>query len=386
MPPASPRIDVDVAVIGAGIAGLWLANLLQARGLAVALCAKAPIGGEQTLASQGIIHSGLKYGLGRRSAATDSGLATMPERWRACLEGAGELDLRGVPVIAERIHLHAGPVQAQPRALAAARLFASRCRRADPAATPPFERGVLFEIDEFAIDAPALVRRLAEPLQGRLVAGEVAPSALLPSADGLRGIGTERATVRAGAYILAAGAGTAALADRAGFGDIALRRLPLRQACIALREPPAVFAHCLTRATGTEPDLTITSHGNAFYIGGRIAGEGAARDAESHIAAVRRALGRALPAIDLRGAEFDSFLVDRAEPDQSGARRADRPFITRRGNCLLCLPIKLSLMPLLGDLAMDMLRDLEPQPSPWPGDPNAAAADIAPPPYRRTSC
>ncbi len=385
MPSASPRIDVDVAVIGAGVAGLWLANLLQARGLAVAVCARTPIGGEQTLASQGIIHSGLKYGLGRRSASTDSGLAAMPERWRACLRGAGELDLRGVRVIAERLHLHAGPASAQPRAVAAARLFASRCRRADPAAVPPFDRGVLFEIDEFAVDVPCLVRRLAESLQGRFVAGMVAADALLPAAEGLRGIATARGTLRAAAYVLAVGAGTAGIAASAGFGDIPLRRLPLRQTCIALREPPAVFAHCLTRATGTEPDLTITSHGNALYVGGRIAGEGAERDAGAHADAVRRVLGRALPAIDLRGAEFDSFLVDRAEPAQPGARRADRPFVARRGNCLLCLPVKLSLVPLLGDLAMDMLRDLVPRPSPWPGD-RTAAAEIASPPYRRTRC
>ncbi|MFN7609893.1 MAG: FAD-dependent oxidoreductase, partial [bacterium] len=51
----------DVVLIGGGIAGLWLANVLQQKGYTVALLEENTLGGEQTLASQGMIHGGQKY-------------------------------------------------------------------------------------------------------------------------------------------------------------------------------------------------------------------------------------------------------------------------------------------------------------------------------------
>lgn len=384
MASAAPRIDVDVAVIGAGIAGLWLARRLQQRGLSVAICAPAPIGGEQTLASQGIIHSGLKYGLGGRGAGWAGGLAAMPARWRSCLAGTGELDLRGVPILADRVHLHAAAA-AKPRALVAARLFASRCRRVDAAEFGPFAAGVLYETEEFAIDVPALVRHLAMPLRSRLIAECVAPDALLPAPEGIGGIVTAHGVLRASAYLLAAGVGAEALAERAGLGDIRLQRLPLRQTCVALQHDVSLFGHCLTRPAGTAPELTITSHGRVLYVGGRIAEEGAGRDADGHARAVRRALGTALPGIDLAGARIASTLVDRAEPATTGERTINAPFVARRGNCVLCLPVKLSLVPLLGDAVAEMLTDLEPRRSPWPGGPGAGF-QLGTPPYRSSPC
>ena len=59
------KIDVDVAIVGGGIAGLWIANLLLRRGINVALCEADAVGGSQTGAAQGIIHSGAKYALDR---------------------------------------------------------------------------------------------------------------------------------------------------------------------------------------------------------------------------------------------------------------------------------------------------------------------------------
>ena len=42
------------------------------------------LGGEQTLASQGMIHGGLKYALGGTLTRSSEAIANMPERWRAC--------------------------------------------------------------------------------------------------------------------------------------------------------------------------------------------------------------------------------------------------------------------------------------------------------------
>lgn len=54
-------INVDVVIVGAGIAGLWLLNILRSNGYSVILFENESIGGLQTMASQGMIHGGQRY-------------------------------------------------------------------------------------------------------------------------------------------------------------------------------------------------------------------------------------------------------------------------------------------------------------------------------------
>ena len=82
-------VKADIAIAGAGIAGLWLANLLVNRGFEVAVCESGKVGGSQTMASQGLIHGGVKYALGGTATrAYRSGfghaapLARLPRRRR----------------------------------------------------------------------------------------------------------------------------------------------------------------------------------------------------------------------------------------------------------------------------------------------------------------
>jgi len=56
-------IKTDVVVIGAGIAGLWLANILKNNGINFVLLETDAIGANQTINSQGMLHSGIKYAL-----------------------------------------------------------------------------------------------------------------------------------------------------------------------------------------------------------------------------------------------------------------------------------------------------------------------------------
>lgn len=369
-------IDVDVAIVGAGVAGLWLANVLARRGLAVAVCEGAAIGGTQTMASQGIVHGGLKYALGGRASAAAAGLRTMPAHWRAALAGRGEVDLQGVSLLAERVQLWASAAAA-PRARAAGWLVASGGRWA--AAAPPFGRGRLRPLEDFVIDVPSLVRCLAAPIRHRIVRCAVAPEHIQPGAHGVAGIAVAGGRLQASAYVFAAGTGNAALAAKAGFGDVRMVRRPLRQVSVRLPQPASVFAHCLVRPFGTEPDLTITSHANTLYVGGRIASAGLRRPAAAQIASLRGLLARALPGLDLAGAEFDAHAVDRAEPAAGGHRQGDIS-VAERGNCLLCWPGKLSLAPRLGDVVAERLVKLRPRADAWPGE-SAARVPFAIPPY-----
>ena len=361
------NMDVDVGIVGAGIGGLWLANLLQRRGLSVAVCDANGIGGAQTIASQGIVHSGLKYALGKSAGPAAKSLATMPARWRACLRGDGEVDLRGTKVLAEHMHLFSATTNARLRALLAKPLVAAPAKRLDARRVAPFHRGTLLALDDFVLDVPSLIRRLAAPMQQRFVALRLAPQMLVPSAAGIASIRFKGQEIRAGAFVFAAGDGNEALGAAAGFADVAMLRRPLYQVVVTLTRPIPLFAHCLLATFGTEPDMTITSHGNALVIGGRVASDPEPSSAE-RIDAVRHGLASILPAIDLTGATFRTFAAVRAEPARHGLWDSGDVFAERRGNCVLCWPVKLSLAPRLGDVVMNLLADLQPRPRAWHGN------------------
>lgn len=387
---AREHMDVDVAIIGAGISGLWLANRLLRRGLSVIVCSADAIGSGQTIASQGIIHSGLKYSLGKAAGPASKALATMPARWRACLAGKGEVDLRGTKVLADAMDLYATP-QALPRALFAKALIAAGDPSAEAAharerletgAAKASRHGTWLALEDFVLDVPSLIRRLAEPLQDRFQTANVRPQMLVPAAAGIASIRAGGMEIRASAFVLAAGVGNEALGTAAGFKDVAMLKRPLHQTVVTLAQPVGLFAHCLTATFGTQPDMTITSHGDALYVGGKVASEPGLSDTQ-RLDAVRTGVSRHLPGIDLAGAELRVHRSVRAEPQREGRRGLwddGDVFAERRGNCVLCWPVKLSLAPRLGDVVVDLLADLQPKPSVWRGTP-ASRPRYAEPPY-----
>lgn len=349
------NLTVDAAIAGAGIAGLWLANLLTGRGFSVAVCDGNAVGGQQTLASQGIVHGGGKYALDGRDWPLSRVLADMPGRWRACLAGEGEVDLRGVRVLSQRVAVH-GP------------------------------RGARRELDELVIDVPSLVHRLAEPVADRLLPWSVPADSIARTPEGVDHAECGDYAIRADTYVFAAGVGNQSLALRAGF-DVPMRRRPLRQIVVRLPRPVAVFAHCVSGDAGDRPEMTVTSHGNALYVGGGVAEEYTGPDV--HIRVVRGLLEKYFPALDLEGATFTAVGVERAEPagvfPDADIREAADPLVARRGNCLLCWPIKMSLVPRLGDLVLARWRRREPLGEAWPGRPGSHPV-LHRPPYANPSC
>ncbi|MDE0694043.1 MAG: FAD-dependent oxidoreductase [Gammaproteobacteria bacterium] len=354
-------IHVDVAFVGGGVASLWLACLAQSLGLSVVVIAPAPLGGEQTMASQGIIHGGAKYSL-NGSAKKAGHLTAMPARWRRCLAGnavagSGDLDLSGVTVLAEHVELRACTRRARLRQRAAARLLTGAAN------TPALASGAN-RLPDFVVDVESLIARLVGGIEGCLLAEKVGPEQVRRGDEGVAGIHLATTTVVAQRYVFAAGAGNVELAPRLGFGTSTTVLRPLHQAWAVVEHPPPTFAHCLVRAFGTEPDLTVTTHeaGNktVLYLGGHLATAGIARSADDQIDATKHVLARALPHLDLTHARFGTVRVARAEPALAAARRTDDAFLTARGNALLCFPVKLSLAPRLGDLFLNEVAGLKP--------------------------
>lgn len=345
-------LSVDAAIVGGGISGLWLANLLIQRGLSVVIFEPRGIGGMQTLASQGIVHGGTKYALDGTTPLAGA-LKQMPDRWRACLEGTGEIDLRGVRVLAEKVDIRCGDDSV--------------------------------EVDDFVLDVPSLVSRLARPLAHRIVATTVLPDSLVGNSSGVERIDLDNRTIHARVFVLAAGAGNTTLARQAGFSHAAMQYRPLRQTIARLHQPLAIYAHWMSSPRDAEPTLTVTSHGSQLGIGGAVADAGANRDEAAQISLVRDLLRQAFPNIDVDSARFDTFVAVRAEPASDAIRNLPDAYVARHGNCLLCLPVKLSLAPRLGDLVSAELGNLEPAKDNWSGDSNSRVA-YATSPYTQSPC
>ena len=94
-------LKFDLIIVGGGIAGLWLLNRATQEGYSALLLEKNSLGGGQTVRSQGIIHGGTKYALNGVLTQASNTIKEMPQRWRDCLAGNGEIDLSAAKILSE---------------------------------------------------------------------------------------------------------------------------------------------------------------------------------------------------------------------------------------------------------------------------------------------
>lgn len=352
------RIESDVVVVGGGIGGLWLLNVLTARGYDAILLERDALGAGQTLASQGMIHGGLKYTLAGSLTGASEAIADMPRRWRDCLAGRGEIDLTGVPVLSDRYYMWANETtMGQLGTFLASKLLRGRIARLSPGAYPePFRRGftgTLYELDDLVLDTGALLSVLAYPHRGRIARVDVTVDMFRRDASGeIRDIVTADAIISASTFVFVGGAGNGKLLDACD-GAAAMQLRPLHQVLVEHPKLPPLFAHCISNLNRPEPRITVTSHERrghrVWYLGGQLASSGAGRsDAQQH-AVARQALADCLPWLDLADAQMRSVRVDRAEPKTALGLRPDEAFVARHGSVIIAWPTKLSLAPDLGD-------------------------------------
>ena len=387
---AKSTVHTDAVIIGGGIAGLWLLNALGKAGYGSVLIESGRLGGGQTLASQGLIHGGLKYALGGLPSRASEAIADMPARWRACLDGAGDLDLRGLTPLSEHFYLFADQGGVRPlAAFLASKLLRSRAQRLRADEFPPFLNpeaftGIVYRLSDFVLDPRHLTERLAS-LGGPRLYAVPKLDRIEVHADGARiEIGDLRIACRR--LILAAGAGNEALLKRIGL-PVAMQRRPLHQ--VVVRHPGAdpafgpFFGHCLTDVKGAEPRLTITSHRSGrdgpwlWCVGGRLATGGTGRSEAQQRRLARTELAACLPWIDWRKAEIACFRLDRAEPRQAKGQRPDEAFAEAHGSCMVCWPTKLALAPDLGEKVLALMPAPQ-HPAPPPLDLPAAALGTPP--------
>ena len=148
MPTDTQHLQVDIAILGGGIAGLWLLNRVRAAGYHAVLFEAEALGSGQSVASQGMIHGGVKYTLGGALSGASEAIADMPAHWRRCLAGDGDVDLRGTRILSDHFYMWSSD-----NALSRVTTFlASKALRGRVDALKPRDYPALFQHPAFRTD------------------------------------------------------------------------------------------------------------------------------------------------------------------------------------------------------------------------------------------
>lgn len=384
-------IQVDVAIFGGGIAGLWLLGRLRRAGYSAILLESDGIGGAQTLASQGIIHGGTKYALTGKLTGSSQEIKAMPGIWRACLAGEGELDLSQVRVLSDHQFLWstAGLVS-RVAGFFAGKVMESRVREVGGDERPelfrhPAFKGVVYRLDEPVLDTASLVATLTRQYGDRAYAYPWPDTLEFERARRfrLRGASGVWQTLETRCTLFTAGAGNQALLAKLGRQQPAMQLRPLQMVMLRGKLPP-LYAHCL--GGSANPRLTITSYPagggeTVWYLGGDVAEQGVGFSPEAQVAAARRELAELLPWVDQRDLVWRTLAVDRAEPRQPGGRRPDSSFLYSEEGLMVAWPTKLAFAPRLASQVFEVLNKQGIQPGadrPLPLDLAAPAPALLP--------
>lgn len=379
MSQAPLSVHLDLAIIGGGVAGLWLANRAKTAGFNIALFEAKALGSDQTLASQGMIHGGMKYTLAGALTGASEAIADMPKHWRACLCGEGDVDLRHTRILSDHFFMWSGDdLGSKLTGFLASKITRGRVEPVHPDRRPPLLRnslfaGSLYRLEDIVIDAPSLVANLAHNIAGNCFQIDWSQSQLHKNADGTVSLSIntpeQRLEIHAQRFIFTAGKGNEKLLQQLGLESPAMQLRPLQQVMIKHHHPFDFYGHCLGRET--TPRLTISSHSlpdgsHIWYLGGSLAEKGADMAPDELIELAKRELQELVPWINLEKAAWATLPVERAEPLQPGFARPDNAFIAPANgaaNLLVGWPTKLTLAPNLANQTLELLADAGVTPS-----------------------
>lgn len=342
----------DIVILGAGIAGLWAYNHLKSLGYDVLLLERDSIGAGQSLASQGIIHSGLKYAFAGQVSSLAQSISAMPDLWRAALKGQGPVDLSSARTNAEsQILLVPSGLMGGLVKLVTKRVLGGSVREI-PAADWPADvklsgfSGSVIYMDEPVLDVESLIRSLAGDRSGVRLAGD--PLEALKE----HGISAQKIIVTA------AGSNHEIAAALGHDTGLQTQKRPLLMGMLK-PAPFELYAHLV--GTSDKPVATITTHKRedgtlVWYLGGGVAERAKEANPQEVIKTAVAGFKKYLPQLDLSQVEWATLPIDRVEgkSDKDGWM-PDTPTIHSTDNMLYCWPTKLTFAPLLSSRIAEIL-------------------------------
>jgi glycerol-3-phosphate dehydrogenase len=368
---ASPiDVHVDVLIIGGGIGGLWTLARLQQAGYKSVLLESQTLGAGQTRFAQGIIHGGTKYALTGKLTASSEAVADMPSRWRACLEGKGELDLTRAELLSDAHYLWVTTsLASRVSGFFASKVMRSRSTELDKKSLPSiFQhkdfKGKFYRLDEPVFNTLSVIRALAEPRKQSILMVNQEKVSPQEDALGVQSKSGENYLFRYKKIIFMAGEGNEALLSHFGYSKPEMQLRPLKM--VVMRGgrnnnlDAMIFAHCL--GASVNPRITITSHydkqGNiVWYMGGQLAEEGVNKSDAELIQAAISELSELIPWLELKNSEWGVLEINRAEIKKAGTTRPDSFSIEKNKNVITAWPTKMALAPALADSLLEIIDE-----------------------------
>ena len=347
---------VDFAIIGGGVTGLWLNALLARTGFSTIVIEKKALGVEQTLASQGMIHGGVKYSLSGLVNDHFNTLKGMPSRWAKCLSGNDTVDLRNVKVLSPRYYMFSDQsLSSKLVTFLGSLLLRGHVSPVKPAEFPKAFmnrnfKGNLYELKDLVIDTRSLVENLKQDFETRIVKGS--PEIICEHGKISSLIVDNKYRIKAEKYILAAGVGNQEMINAVAI-PLEMQNRPLHQVVIRGKNLPDLFAHALSIRDLSKPRITFTTHildgYKYWYLGGKLAESGVKRTSLDQIRFAKEELNKILPWVNFSECQFSTFRINRAEPKSRKNLKPAKAFVRFYENTIVCWPTKLALVPKLGD-------------------------------------
>ena len=362
-------LKTDVLIFGGGVAGLWLLNRLKNEGYQSWLFEQDSLGTGQSIASQGMIHGGIKYALGGKLSNATTAITGMPAHWKKCLAGEGDVDLRACNLLSNDYFMWPrNSIRSRLNAFLGSKALEASVAKINKNNYPNFFKnripGPLYQLQDIVLDVPSLLTTLSEAQSDNIFKVDWQEANLIQDNNGgiacLEFSGGQR--IAAQQYIFCCGAGTESLMEKYGLNISVMQRRPLQMVMVKHTISDPLYVHCVSDQLSMTPEVTITSHQNAagepvWYLGGELAEKGAGQSAESLVHTAQQKLKELFPWCDLQHATWDTLSIDRAEEKQADGKRPDDIGITSRNNMMVCWPTKLTLAPNLASQILSQLQD-----------------------------
>jgi hypothetical protein len=346
----------DIVIFGAGIAGLWTFHVLKRLGYDVLLLEREAIGAGQTVASQGIIHSGLKFSLAGKINTLAKTMSEMPQVWRDCLAGSGPVDLQKARIASpsQLLLVTSGFIGGLTKMVTQKALGESvreipQTEWPEEIKSSGFKGSVIF-MNELVLDIPSVLHALAAPYMETVrKIGSVDPFDFLKVHD----ISPQK-------IIFTAARSNAEIGQLHGHHKgLQTQARPLMQG-IMKNAPFPLFAHLV--GTSDKPVATITTHKTSdgalvWYLGGGVAERSKTSDPHDVYDAACKAFKTYLPEVSFDDVVWATLPIDRIEgKSQSDHWMPDMPTIHDAGEAFYCWPTKLTFAPMLARMIEERLK------------------------------
>ena len=377
--PVNGDNKVDIAVIGGGIAGLWTLARLRKAGYQAILLEAESLGCVQSGASQGIIHGGTKYALTGKLTHSAQSIQQMPQRWKACLDGVGEVDLTQAKILSAHQYLWSNKsLAAKLTGFFASKVMSSRMQHlsADDY-VPPFNQsgfnGELYQLDESVLDIQSVIETIRTQFSDVIFQACIENITDISDSDDstvnkhYQIQSSDNTHIIAQSIILTAGAGNEKLLASLNFRQAKIPKMQRRPLLMPMLKAnksvlPKMYAHCL--GASALPKMTITSHALlqsqiVWYLGGEIAEQGVGRSIEEQTQRAKSELQSLMPWMDFSQCQWSALAIDRAEPKMPDASRPVEPAVFAEQGVIIAWPVKLAMAPVMADKVLHEIERLK---------------------------